>query len=185
MAAPEVYHLTNVHSPFDARIFYKQAQTLARAGYAVTVVGPGLEEWNGERAGVRVQTVPLARGTGQRILNLWRLLRVGLGADAACFHFHDPELLPVGAVLKLCGRRVIYDVHEHFPLVAMVRPWVPERLRRPLARLVDWGERAIARYFVTAVVGVVEEQGDRFAKRPFAVVKNYPRLEWYSPAVVS
>ena len=106
---------------------------------------------------------------------------VGLGADAACFHFHDPELLPVGAVLKLCGRRVIYDVHEHFPLVAMVRPWVPERLRRPLARLVDWGERAIARYFVTAVVGVVEEQGDRFASRPFAVVKNYPRLEWYSP----
>ena len=48
MAAPEVYHLTNVHSPFDARIFYKQAQTLARAGYAVTVVGPGPEEWNVE-----------------------------------------------------------------------------------------------------------------------------------------
>ena len=132
MAAPEVYHLTNVHSPFDVRIFYKQAQTLARAGYAVTVVGPGPEEWGGERDGVRVQTVPVARGVGQRILNLWRLLRVGLGADAACFHFHDPELLPVGAVLKLCGRRVIYDVHEHFPLVAMVRPWVPERLRRPL-----------------------------------------------------
>ena len=115
MAAPEVYHLTNVHSPFDVRIFYKQAQTLARAGYAVTVVGPGPEAWCGERAGVRVQTVPVARGVGQRILNLWRLLRVGLGADAACFHFHDPELLPVGAVLKLCGRRVIYDVHEHFP----------------------------------------------------------------------
>ncbi|MCY3792088.1 MAG: glycosyltransferase, partial [Gemmatimonadetes bacterium] len=141
MAAPEVYHLTNVHSPFDARIFYKQAQTLARAGYAVTVVGPGPEEWNGERAGVRVQTVPVARGTGQRILNLWRLLRVGLGADAACLHFHDPELLPVGAVLKLCGRRVIYDVHEHFPLVAMVRPWAPERLRRPLARSADRGPR--------------------------------------------
>ena len=182
MAAPEVYHLTNVHSPFDARIFYKQAQTLARAGYAVTVVGPGPEAWCGERAGVRVQTVPVARGVGQRFLNLWRLLRVGLGADAACFHFHDPELLPVGAVLRLCGRRVIYDVHEHFPLVAMVRPWVPTRLRRPLSRLVDWGERSLARFFVTAVVGVVEEQGERFASRPFAVVKNYPRLEWFSPS---
>ena len=182
MAAPEVYHLTNVHSPFDARIFYKQAQTLAQAGYAVTVVGPGPEAWCGERAGVRVQTVPVARGVGQRFLNLWRLLRVGLGADAACFHFHDPELLPVGAVLRLCGRRVIYDVHEHFPLVAMVRPWVPTRLRRPLSRLVDWGERSLARFFVTAVVGVVEEQGERFASRPFAVVKNYPRLEWFSPS---
>ena len=83
MAAPEVYHLTNVHSPFDARIFYKQAQTLARAGYSVTVVGPGPEAWRGERAGVRVQTVPVARGVGQRLVNLWRLLRVGLGANAA------------------------------------------------------------------------------------------------------
>lgn len=181
MAAPKVYHLTNVHSPFDARIFYKQAQTLARAGYAVTVVGPGPAAWCGERAGVRVQTVPRARGIGQRLLNLWRLLRVGLGADADCFHFHDPELLPVGAVLRLCGRRVIYDVHEHFPLVVLVRPWVPARLRRPLAQLVDWGERLLARYFVTAVVGVVAEQGERFAARPFAVVKNYPRLEWFSP----
>lgn len=181
MAAPEVYHLTNVHSPFDARIFHKQAQTLAQAGYAVTVVGPGPKAWCGTQAGVRVQTVPPARGVGQRLLNLWHLLRIGLRADAACFHFHDPELLPVGAVLKLCGRRVIYDVHEHFPLVALVRPWVPTRLRRPLARLVDWGERALARFFVTAVVGVVEEQGARFASRPFAVVKNYPRLEWFSP----
>ena len=178
---PEVYHLTNVHNPFDARIFYKQAQTLARAGYAVTVVGPGAEARCGEWAGVRVQTLPVARRGGQRFLNLWRLLRVGLRADADYFHFHDPELLPVGAVLRLCGRRVIYDVHEHFPLVVMVRPWVPSWLRRPFSRLVDWGERLLARYFVTAVVGVVEEQGDRFASRPFAVVKNFPRLEWFSP----
>lgn len=182
MAAPEVYHLTNVHNPFDARIFYKQAQTLARAGYAVTVVGPGPEAGCREWAGVRVQTLPVARGgSNQRFLNLWHLLRVGLSSDADYFHFHDPELLPVGAVLRLCGRRVIYDVHEHFPLVVMVRPWVPSWLRRPFSRLVDWGERLLARYFVTAVVGVVEEQGDRFASRPFAVVKNYPRLEWFAP----
>ena len=90
MAAPEVYHLTNVHSPFDGRIFYKQAQTLARAGYVVTVVGPGPEEWCGERAGVRVQTVPMARGTGQRILNLWRLLRIGLGGKRRLFPLPRP-----------------------------------------------------------------------------------------------
>ena len=181
MAAPEVYHLTNVHNPLDVRIFYKQAQTLVRAGYAVTVVGPGPEAGCREWAGVRVQTLPVARGGRQRFLNLWRLLRVGLSSDADYFHFHDPELLPVGAVLRLCGRRVIYDVHEHFPLVVMVRPWVPSWLRRPFSRLVDWGERLLARYFVTAVVGVVEEQGERFASRPFAVVKNYPRLEWFAP----
>ena len=172
--------LTNVHSPFDQRIFYKEAQALVRAGYRVVVAGPGPEEWCGERDGVEVQTVPMPRGVGQRIINLGRLLRLGLAIGADCFHFHDPELLPVGAVLKLCGRRVVYDVHEHFPLVALVRLWVPVRMRRLLFCAVDAVERWMARH-LTAVVGVVEEQGERFAHRPFAVVKNYPRLECFPP----
>ena len=172
--------LTNVHSPLDQRIFYKEAQTLAKGGYRVTVVGPGVEKWRGMREGVAIQTVPLPRGVGGRVANLWRLLQAGLATGADCFHFHDPELIPIGVLLRISGRRVVYDVHEHFPLVALVRPWVPGRLRRPLSIAVDLCERVLARYF-TAVVGVVEEQSDRFAKRPFAAVKNYPRLECFPP----
>ena len=93
-------------------------------------------------------------------------------------HFHDPELLPVAFLLSLMGKKVIYDVHEHFHMVALTRSWIPPAVRRPLAFAVELGERYLGRY-MNAVVGVVDEQGSRFRRRPFVAVKNYPRLECF------
>ena len=41
MPGTKVCQLTNVHSPLDQRIYYKEALSLAAAGYHVSVVGPG------------------------------------------------------------------------------------------------------------------------------------------------
>lgn len=173
--------LTNVHHPLDQRIFYKQALSLVRAGHCVVVVGPGQAGLAGCRQGVEIRTVPLPHSPWGRLRNLGRMLRVCWDVRAQIYHFHDPELLPVGLFLRLLGKQVCYDVHEHFPQVALVRSWVPRWLRRPLAALVDRAERFSARW-LSGVVGVVEEQGPRFSHRPFAAIKNFPRLEWFPPA---
>ena len=175
-----ICHLTNVHGPLDQRIFYKEAVSLAAAGHRVVVVAPGPPELAGERLGVRVQTLARPASLAGRLGNLARLLRASLRTGSDCYHFHDPELLPVGLALRLLGKRVIYDVHEHFPQVALVRAWVPARLRRPLSWGVDATERWVARR-LNGVVGVVEAQGRRFRGKPFAAVKNFPRLDWFRP----
>lgn len=172
--------LTNVHHPLDQRIFYKQALSLVRAGHRVVVVGPGPAILAGCREGVEIRTVPLPSSSWARLCNLGRVLLAGWGTRAQIYHLHDPELLPVGLLLRLLGKEVFYDVHEHFPQVALVRGWVPRWLRRPLAALVDRTERFSARW-LSGVVGVVEEQGPRFRHRPFAAIKNFPRLEWFPP----
>ena len=173
--------LTSVHHPFDQRIFYKEAVSLAEAGYEVTVVGPGPAAWAGEHRGVRILPLPVPAGARRRAALQTRLLPAALRLDADIHHLHDPELLPLGWVLKALGRRVIYDVHEDFPAAAFTRTWVPRRVRRPLSLAVDAVERVLARR-LDGVVGVVQEQGARFGRRPFVAAGNYPRLEWFGPA---
>ncbi len=176
----QVCVLTSVHHPFDQRIFYKEAVSLAEAGYGVTVVGPGPASWAGEHRGVRVLPLPVPASARSRAALQARLLAAALRLGADIHHLHDPELLPLGCVLKALGRRVIYDVHEDFPAAALTRTWVPRRVRRPLSLAVDRVERVLARR-LDGVVGVVEEQGARFGRRPFVAAGNYPRLEWFRP----
>ena len=180
MSRLRVCHLTNVHSPRDQRIYYKETLSLAAAGHEVFVIGPGPEALEGEHDGVRIVTVPKPVGFAGRLRNPIRLLRRGLALRADIYHFHDPELLPLGLLLRLAGKKVIYDCHEHYPQVAYIRRWVPALLKPVVSLCVDLLERLVARR-LSGVLGVVDDQSTRFAHRPFAAVKNYPRLEWFAP----
>ena len=173
--------LTNVHGPYDQRIFFKEARSLTSAGYEVTVIAPASPGVPDVRDGVRIRTIPAPAGMLGRCTNVLRLLVVGWRQGAELYHLHDPELLPLGLLLRLLGKKVIYDVHEHFPQVALVRSWIPNALRRTVSQVVDLSERTFACY-LSAVVGVVDEQRQRFGRCPFAAVKNFPRLECFPVA---
>jgi glycosyltransferase involved in cell wall biosynthesis len=109
---------------------------------------------------------------------LWTAARK---SGSALFHIQDPELLVLGIALRVAGSRVIYDVHENYPKVVYARQWIPRRLRWAASIAVDILEKVAARA-LNGVIGVVEEQGQRFARSgSFEVVKNFPRTEWFVP----
>lgn len=174
--------LTSVHHPFDQRVFYKEAVSLVEAGYDVTLVGPASADLRGDHRGVHLVPVPVPASRPQRIVGHRRVLAAARQARADVYHVHDPELLPLAWVLRRLGHRVIYDAHENYPAVALTRAWVPLWLRRPLAFAVDVAEGFLARR-LDGVVGVVDDQGPRFRHPRFAAVRNYPRLEWFRPAL--
>jgi len=75
-------------------------KTLARAGYDVTLIA----QHDGDRVveGVRVIGLPKPRNRFTRIFGLtWRAFRLALRQHADVYHFHDPELLLIGVMLKL------------------------------------------------------------------------------------
>jgi len=59
---------------------------------------------------------------------LWRALHV----RAAVYHFHDPELIPVGLILRALGKHVIYDVHEDVPADILGKYYLARRIRSSL-----------------------------------------------------
>jgi glycosyltransferase involved in cell wall biosynthesis len=169
--------LSSVHPCFDVRIFQKQARSLAEAGYEVTLVA--IADFD-ERVvdGVRVLGLPQARSPWLRPLNWWRILSIARRQRADLYHFHDPDLLFVGGLLRLLTRKpVIYDVHENYPQDIQTKEWIPAALRRPFSALFRFFEDNAARW-MDAVVVVNEHLAERFrGKSQVATVFNYSRLE--------
>ena len=171
----KVTHITTVHPRKDIRIFHKECLSLARAGYSVNLIvndGKGAELSHG------VNIVDLGGTEG-------RLTRMFVGAPKALFkslqmksdvyHFHDPELMIVGFILSILGRRVIYDVHEDLPNNILNKNWLKKSIRPTIARAISCVEKICARRFSGCVV-TTPHINDRFLGygARSIVIKNYP-----------
>ena len=169
-----VCFLTSVHGPFDVRIFHKEAQSLAKKGYSVTIVVPYGEDTL--RDGIKIKAVPVPRMRPERMsLTLWRLFRSALKTNASLFHFHDPELIPVGMILKFLGKRVVYDVHEDVPADILDKSWIPPSLRWPISRAAAWTEAFAARRF-DAIVAATPAIAHTFPNTKTVTVQNFPQV---------
>lgn len=167
--------LTTVHPPFDTRIFHKEAKTLVGAGYDVTLIAQ--HDKREVVDGVKIIALTKPRNRFTRIFGLtWRAFRLALKQHADIYHFHDPELLIVGVLLKLFTRaKVIYDVHEDYPKMIRVKYWIPKLFRQLAAFLFERIEVRSA-CALDAIATVNEVIGGRFGNNKVVLIKNYPVL---------
>src|SRR5947199_8635423 len=109
----KIVHMTSVHSALDPRIFAKECVALAAAGHDVTLIAA--DDSDAVREGVKIRCVKRPSGRLARMLvTSCSVFRTALAERADVYHFHDPELIPWGLVLRVLGKRVIYDVHEDY-----------------------------------------------------------------------
>jgi glycosyltransferase involved in cell wall biosynthesis len=146
-------------------------RSLAASGCRVTYIVP--TESNGEEAGVAIRALPPGRGPRRRISNLFRVLAAALRERGDVYHFHDPELLLVGVVLKLFGKRVIYDVHEDVPKQILTKYWIPRSLRRLVSRIA-WCVEFVTSRLCDGIVTATPSIARKFPSRKMVVVQNFP-----------
>jgi glycosyltransferase involved in cell wall biosynthesis len=171
----KVAHLTSVHSAFDVRIFHKECRTLANAGYEVTLVAPH------DRAefvdGVQIQPVSMSTSRRSRMTGTaWEVYRKALASGADICHLHDPELLPVGVLLKLAGRRIIYDAHEDLCEDILIKNWIPLRIRGLVSASSGAIEQLATRVF-DCVVSATPTIAKNFHPNKSVIVQNFPVVD--------
>lgn len=174
MAAKKICHITAVHPPFDVRIFYKECKALLNNNYSVTLIAPATIA--GKIAGINIIALPPSNNRLYRIFILsMQALWLALKQRAAVYHFHDPELLPTGVLLKLMTRqKVIYDVHEDYSKQMLSKEYIPLCFRQAIAFLTRVAEQLAARCF-DGVVAATDDIRKNFAFHQRAVlVRNFP-----------
>lgn len=167
-----VLAVTVVHHPGDARILHREIAALRAAGHEVTYAAPFAAYDTALPAGLATHDLP--RAVGRRRAGALRAARALLrreGPRHDLVLLHDPELLVAAAGLPRPPRGpvVVWDVHEDTAAAVTLKPWLPERLRRPTAGAVRGVERIAERRHRL----LLAEDGyrPRFA-RPHPVVPN-------------
>ncbi len=175
--AVRVAHLTSLHLPDDVRIFYKECRSLARAGYEVHLVAPSARE--GAKDGVaRHGFVSPGGPRPLRIVRrLWRVWRAARRVGADVYHVHEPELVPVAALLKQHGALVLYDVHEDHPKTQIYEPY--RFGKRTGFRLLEALARRVCDGFVAATPAIARS----FPAERTVAVRNLPLLEELPPGL--
>ena len=190
--------ITSVHPAADVRISHKQAMTLSRAGHDVVLIAPahlgGLPSalshtspvsHSSHSSAVRLVQVRLPQNRlGRMVVGSLRVLGAALMARARIYHFHDPELLPVGSLLKLLGKTVVYDVHEDYAEQVKSKHYLPAYLRGAVSSLVGFAEKAIAAR-LDGIVCATDAIAAKFQRGRVVVVRNYSELQTVAPQLAT
>lgn len=173
----KVVHLSSVHSRSDTRIFIKQCSSLAAHGYDVTLV---VADGQGDvtKDNVRIVDVGHLPGRLNRIFKTTRrVLKMAIELDADLYHFHDPELIPVGLKLKRLSKKVVFDSHEDVPKQLLGKPYLHPFLLRILSGVFSLFERYSCPRFDAIVAATPFIRDNFLVINPNSVdINNYPLL---------
>src|SRR5262245_32677037 len=172
--------LSSVRSAMEHRMLSKEGASLVRAGYRVTIVAP--HPHDEVLSGITIKAVPKPTSRFSRIVHTtWCIYREALRQRADVYHFHDTTLMPVGWLLKLHGKRVLYDVREDTPAVIHDTYWIPRWARLIVAWAIDMAEK-LSGGMLDGIVAATPHIGQRFPHSKTVVVQNFPLLDEAFPA---
>jgi glycosyltransferase involved in cell wall biosynthesis len=117
------------------------------------------------------------------VIQPWRCLWAIRDCRPDIVHFHDPEILATLPLARLWWPRTrfVYDVHEDFANLMLIRDWLPPMLKPIVKALTNGVEKLLAR-LAHGIVGVTPPLADKFSNRERIVAYNYIAGEFFTQA---
>ena len=172
--------LTTIHSPFDTRLFSKEAKSLSKKN-DVDIIAPSDEVINENVDGVNIITIPKIKSKLFHVFTIWRLLNAALRDDYDVFQCDGPGSLFVGVILKIIKRKkIIYDVRDYYPSLIAENDLFPSILK-PFIRFISAILERILCMFVDSILVVDEIMYLQYKKynHNVAIISNYPKFDMF------
>lgn len=129
-----------------------------------------------------VKVIDVAVQSGSRIIRMTKTVaavyRKAVEIDASIYHFHDPELIPVGLLLKKRGKIVIFDSHEDYTSDILHKQYIPAIARKAISKIYQLLERYSARRFDAVVTATpkIRQVFESYRANIAVDINNYPLL---------
>ncbi len=144
----KITHITSAHQRYDTRIFLKECVSIAsQKDFFISLI---VADGKGDEVMKNVSIVDVGKPTGRinrMLVTTKKILQKAIELDSDIYHFHDPELIPVGLKLKKLGKRVIYDIHELTSQQILHREWIPFPLRLIISKTFNYYEENACKQF--------------------------------------
>jgi len=174
----KICHITSGHPLDDVRIYHKQCLSLKRAGYEVQLLG--LIQGRNQEPKIPYILV------GNEKVNLFKrflyypfkLYKKALELHSDIYHLHDPELMITALLLKMRGKKVVFDFHEDVPKQIYSKAYLRNWHKSVLAKLF----KLLENYLVKRVDGIISATPQIQARfqslaHKAVIVHNFPILE--------
>ncbi len=172
----KVCHITTVHPKNDNRIYYKECTTLKNNGHDVTLIVAG--EIDQEIEGIKIIGLNKHNSRLKRFFktSIYEVLKTVHKVNADIYHFHDPELIFMGLILKLKGKKVIYDIHENNSAAIMSKPYIKSKLaKKVISSFFNLFEKSAVRCF-DGIVTARPDITEKFNHKKIITLRNFPIL---------
>lgn len=188
----QIAHVSTVHQLKDPRIFYLECWSQAKSGHAVHYIVQSNLEREITEDGITIHSAgPTAEITGgfrlgRRLRRIWKAFNTAQKLEVDVYHLHDPELIPVGILLRWLTRRiVVFDAHEDDVAYILQKEYIPRPLRRLLATMMSLNVRLAARFLSAIVVcdkGVYNLFKEKYGAKDVIIAHNFPRQDVFFPS---
>ena len=175
MSKKKICHISSVHLALDTRLFYRFClSSLPYYDVSLIAVHPKEENLQG------VHIVPFRRFKNKvlRVLVTWIIMFFkALKMRAHIYHVHDPELIPCALLLKLFGKKVVFDLHENVAEDIFDKPWISHK--KLLYSFFSFFENLAVRYLYLFLAE--KSYAERYKKKGarYEIVMNYHNPEFF------
>lgn len=164
---------TTVLRADDVRLFHRECKSLVKAGFDVHVVI--CSDLSGTVDGVHFHAAGPANNRLHRMLvKPWIVMWKALMIKAKIYHFHDPELLIVGFIMRWAlSKRVVFDMRESTARQIMGKEYLPRWSRR----VISLCYRVIEKVCLHGISVVVANDRSAEEHKGAYLVRNFPEVD--------
>ncbi len=167
-----ICHVTTVHNLHDTRIYYKEIMSLVNSGFLVSFI---VQKNDGYLKNDTITYYFLSDRSGlfTRFSNNIKALIYSFKIKAEIYHLHDPELLPLGILIKiLLRKKIIYDIHELYHDAILHKHYFPKYVAKISSKIYSIIEKFSIRFFDSIILAELN-YSKHYSKYEHEIIQNY------------